>query len=173
MRRRKLLKVTLGVGAGIGVGGIAFVATGSPAAELTIDGALAQLDRLPAGVRGRGAWTAHQVFAHCAQSVEYSMDGYPQHRSELFKSTIGIAAFAAFAARGRMAHGLAEAIPGAPAIEAEGDVQAALERLRTAMLRFRDFDGPLAHHFAYGALSKAQYEQAHVMHFRNHADELL
>ena len=64
-----------------------------------------------------GNWNLHQIFTHCAQSGEYSMLGYPEHKSDVFKQTIGSLAFSAFAAKGKMSHNLSEAIPGAPVLE--------------------------------------------------------
>ena len=48
------------------------------------------------------------------------------------------------------------------------DAAAALARLRAAVQVFAAHTGPLQPHFAYGELSKAQYEQAHAMHLANH-----
>ena len=67
-----------------------------------------------------------------------------------------------------MSHNLAEPIPGAPALDAAAEAQAALARLRKAAQDFAAHTGPLQPHFAYGALDKAQYEQAHAMHLANH-----
>jgi hypothetical protein len=36
------------------------------------------------------------------------------------------------------------------------------------MQTFAQHTGPLMPHFAYGALDKADYEQAHAMHLANH-----
>ena len=71
-----------------------------------------------------------------------------------------------------MTHSLSEAIPGAEPIESEGDVQLALQRFKTSLLTFQKFEDRLAPHFAYGMLSKQDYERAHVMHFYNHLQEL-
>ena len=141
-------------------------------ADLRIDDALQTLSVLEqGGVTKQGAWNLFQVYTHLAQSVEYSMTGYPEQKSWLFKSTVGSLAFAVFAGKGSMNHGLDEPIPGAPALEADGDVQQALARLRQSLLDFQAFEGPLQPHFAYGELTKAEYEQAHVMHLNNHLDE--
>jgi hypothetical protein len=49
---------------------------------------------------------------------------------------------------------------------------AALMRLENAFLVFKQYQGKLSPHFAYGELSKQEYEAAHVMHFHNHLSEL-
>lgn len=141
-------------------------------ADLSIDSALRLLDRLQAEqVRKTGEWNLFQVYTHLAQSVEYSMTGYPEQKSWLFKNTVGSLAFAVFAGKGSMHHGLDEPIPGAPELAVEGDQQQALLRLRAALEAFVAYDGPLQPHFAYGDLSKAEYGHAHVMHLNNHLDQ--
>lgn len=114
-------------------------------------------------------WNWSQTLEHCAQSIEFSLQGFPAPRSPLFQNTVGAAAFSVFALRGRMSHNLAEPIPGAPALGAPApDASAALARLRKAVQDFAAHAGPLQPHFAYGALTRAQYEQAHAMHLADH-----
>ncbi len=114
------------------------------------------------------AWNWAQVLLHCAQSIEYSMTGFPQPKSPLFQRTVGAAAFKVFAWRKRMLHNLAEPIPGAPAIDRGADVEHASARLQRAIGAFEQWGRPLRPHFAYGVLSKSQYERAHAMHLANH-----
>ena len=115
------------------------------------------------------AWSWAETLEHCAQSIEFSLRGFPAPRSALFQNTVGSAAFQVFALRGRMSHNLAEPIPGAPVLSASAaSASAILARLRTAAQHFEDHTGPLQPHFAYGDLNKAQYEQAHAMHLANH-----
>ena len=123
-------------------------------------------------ITANGAWSPAQIFAHLAQSIEYSLDGYPQAKPAWFQQTVGATAFSAFAAAGAMTHNLAEPIPGAPPLLDEADVSVALERLLAALQRFDAHAGSLAPHFAYGALDKRQYRAAHLMHIRNHWQEL-
>ncbi len=141
----------------------------------TLPEAVRWLDRLEAasGARTTGAWPLSAVLDHLAQSVEMSMDGYPQHRSPLFQATAGPAAFAFFRWRGSMQHGLAEPIPGAPALQAGADWKPAALRLRRALGRFDAHGGPLQPHFAYGALDKSGFAVAHALHIANHQDEIL
>lgn len=133
------------------------------------------LDTLPQAqeVRSTGSWPLVAVMEHMAQSVEMSLDGFPQPKSALFQSTVGAAAFAVFQWRGRMTHGLAEPIPGAPALTLQGDWKPAAQRLRAALLRFDAHTGALQPHFAYGKLSKTEFAQAHVLHIANHQEEII
>ena len=139
-----------------------------------LDDALAWLDTLvrqPA-VRTTGAWPIGTVLQHLAQSIEMSLDGYPAPRGALFQHTAGAAAFGYFKWRGHMSHGLDEPIPGAPALAASTDVGRGADRLRAAITRFQRHQGPLAPHFAYGALSRSDYAIAHALHIANHRDEI-
>ncbi|APW42081.1 DUF1569 domain-containing protein [Rhodoferax saidenbachensis] len=133
---------------------------------------LDQLEKAP-GAKTTGTWPLVSVLEHLSQSIEMSLDGFPQPKSAAFQHTLGAAAFAVFQWRGKMSHGLDEPIPGAPALTAQGDWKPAANRLRAAIARFEANTGPLKPHFAYGALSKAEFAQAHVFHIANHQDEIV
>lgn len=137
----------------------------------TLDAALAALSALGPADRMEGAWTLPQVLVHLAQSVEYSIDGYPELRSALFRAAVGRVAFAVFESRGAMGHSLSEPIPGAPALDPASALDPARARLVAALQRFAEHTGPLAPHFAYGELDKDRYLRAHLMHLANHWTE--
>lgn len=140
---------------------------------LSLDAALARLDELAGqSLSSAGEWAPAQVFAHLAQSVEYSMGGFPKHKPMAFKLTAGALAFKVFRRRGRMSHPLAEAIPGAPSLAQEQDPGFSLLRLRQALTAFAAHREPLKPHFAFGHLSKSDYAIAHVLHLNNHLSEL-
>ncbi len=132
--------------------------------------ALREVVRLgePAALDVAATWTWSKTLLHCAQSIEYSMMGYPEARSALFRHTAGPAAFSYFKSRGRMSHNLLEAIPGSPLLDAHAAGELALTTLRKSIERFEQFNGTLAPHFAYGKLSKEDYALAHAMHIANH-----
>lgn len=123
-------------------------------------------------LRATGSWDLPQVLIHAAQSVEYSLAGFPQPKAAWFRATVGPAAFAVFSARGRMSHSLSEPIPGAPDIAAGQALDAAVDRLGASLRAFDAHTGALAPHFAYGALDKADYLHAHLMHLANHWQEM-
>ncbi len=124
------------------------------------------------GTRTRSGWPLPQVLAHLAQSIEYSITGFPELRSGLFRATVGRAAFAVFDARGAMSHPLDQPIPGAPALADQTDLAAAGQRLVAAIDAFTAHAGALQPHFAYGALDKVAYARAHLMHIADHWREL-
>ncbi len=173
--RRRVLLAGGSVVALAFTGGVAWLASGPGGRAPRIADALATLERLEAAdtIASTGEWTPFRIFSHLAQSIELSISGYPEHKSDLFKNTLGATAYSVFRKRGRMSHDLAELIPGAALIPAEGDLSLALQRLRKALLDFDRFEGEPAPHFAYGRLSKSQYAAAHVMHLDNHMREIV
>jgi hypothetical protein len=167
MRRRQFLLVPTALAGGIAMADLPKVPS--------LDDSLRWLERLEraANARAIGAWPLGAVLEHLAQSIEMSMDGYPEPRSTFFQGTAGSAAFAWFKWRGRMSHGLAEPIPGAPALTAGADWRPASKRLRAAITRFESHGGPLRPHFAYGPLTKGEFALAHHLHIANHQDEIV
>lgn len=168
MRRRTLLK-------GAALGGVAAMAGGfwalggTAPAPVSLEGARRVLD----GLVGRAlvsvaGWSPAEVFNHCAQSIEFSLDGYPELKPAWFRHSIGPAVFAMFSARGAMRHPLQEAIPGAAPLAEPTGQDAALQRLQAAFDRFAAHTGALQPHFAYGVLDHDDYAYAHVLHLYNH-----
>jgi hypothetical protein len=175
MNRRKFLTITAtgGLVVAISGGAIAWVSIEPSDAPLTTASVLEMIDKLAdQNISHTGAWRPYKVFMHCAQSVDYSIDGYPEHKSPVFKNTIGKLAFTLFTLKRKMSHNLSEAIPGAAAIDADGSHLYALSILKSSLIRFKQFNGQLQAHFAYGELNKSEYELAHAMHFVNHLQEI-
>ncbi len=150
--------------------------TGCAAAEVrtfpTIASARAAIEGLASGWKATGAWTLAQFLEHAAQSIEYSIAGFPQPNSALFQATAGAAAWAFFDARGSMRHALDEPIPGAPAIARDAPLPQAIVRVLAALAAFESHTGPPKPHFAYGTLDKPQYTRAHLMHLADHWQQL-
>ena len=132
--------------------------------------AVQELQRLASAVELESCtqWSWSKTLAHLAQSIEYSMQGYPQTKSPLFQKWLGQPAYALFQWRGWMHHDLTEPIPGSPAIAQDTQLQPALERLMQASEAFMQWQGPLQPHFAYGTLTRSEYETAHAMHMADH-----
>jgi hypothetical protein len=169
MQRRTVLKgAALGGVAVLGAGFWALPSGEAPAA-LSLQGAQQVLaGLLDRPLRSLKGWSPAEVFNHCAQSIEYSISGYPELKPAWFRSSIGPLAFSVFAVRGAMRHSLNEAIPGAAALNSPASQVHALQRLQQAFADFAAYQGELQPHFAYGALSHAEYAQAHVLHLYNH-----
>lgn len=164
--------------AGLAAGLVAGGASGCSRASATdrqlvfksLADALAEVERLTQAVplNPAATWTWSKTLLHCAQSIDYSMTGYPESRSALFQNTAGAAAFALFKSRGHMTHNLLEAIPGASTLDANAASATAVAALRKSIDAFGQFGGALHPHFAYGDLTKEEYELAHAMHIANH-----
>ncbi|MDA0740036.1 MAG: DUF1569 domain-containing protein [Nitrospirae bacterium] len=157
MKRRQFLKLSLvgGVLAGFGGGCMGLLVGKNGDEELSIDFALKTLDKFSnTTIVHLGQWNPYQIFTHCAQSVEYSMFGYPEHDSDLFKNTVGTLVFSFFSAQGKMSHDLTAPVPGAPPIEIKEDSTSALVRLRKALMDFQAYQGKLEPHFSYSQLTK-------------------
>lgn len=174
--RRAFLRTSLLTGAAAGVVATLPACSAGPSATdrqlmfASLADAVRELDRLAGAVAlsAAASWSWSKTLLHCAQSIDYSMSGYPEAKPALFRYTAGVAGFSYFKSRGRMSHNLLEAIPGAAMLDANAATGLAMATLRKSIDRFLQFSGVLAPHFAYGQLSKADYELAHAMHIANH-----
>lgn len=174
MKRRQFIKVSLASSfAVIGLGTGTFLLNEKSKNNLTVDFALKKLDELSDNnFISLGEWDPYQIFTHCAQSVEFSMSQFPEHKSTFFKGTIGKLAFSIFSFKGKMTHELNEPIPSAPKLAKSSDSIIALNRLKKSLIEFERYQGTLAPHFAYGELTKDEYEKAHLMHLYNHLQKI-
>ena len=100
MNRRNFVSGILASGVVIGTGGLVWLGNGSDNKSLTIKASLQTLHRfMNAEINTLGDWDIYQILVHAAQSIEFSMTGFPEHKSALFKSSAGKLAFAAFSGR--------------------------------------------------------------------------
>ncbi|MGE8721216.1 DUF1569 domain-containing protein [Leptospira terpstrae] len=121
-----------------------------------------------------GNWSPGKVFAHCAQSIEYSLKGYPEMKSSFFRGSVGKVAFSIFAFKNKMNHGLEEPIPGAEDISNATELKVGIKRLIQAIDDFsKAKESSLRPHFAYGDLTKEEYDVAHSLHIKNHMERVL
>src|SRR5258706_10635071 len=131
-RRRALRRLGLVVGVGalaapVVVSAVRPGALSAPAFE-SIDAALRTLEQLRTNApRMDGAWDLAQVLHHAAQSIEYSLVGFPELKPAWFRASVGSYAFALFNARGQMSHSLDEPIPGAPPLAPGGALAPAID----------------------------------------------
>ena len=135
---------------------------------MTLDELDLHIRDLPGAPVPAQGFTLAQALAHCAQSIEYSMTGYPKLRSRLFRATIGPLVKRRFLRAGRMSHDRAAPVPGAPQLAAELALDDARARLRAAIAAFRAHTGALAPHLAYGACTRDDYTTLHALHVEDH-----
>lgn len=127
------------------------------------------LERTPeAQLRVPDGWTVAQVLLHCAQSIQYSMEGFPEPKPAWFRTTVGPLAAWVFLRRGYSSHGLMDAIPGAPALPQDATLAQGKMALFAAIQAFEAWQKPLHPHFAYGPLSRDAYTRLQAMHVANH-----
>ena len=134
MQRRTFVKY-LGLGSAAAVlGGGYWLSRGQGSAGLAVSTTLSRLKQLdPVSIETSGTWDIARTFNHLAQSIEFSMTGFPVMKSAVFQHTVGRLAFSVFNARGSMMHGLDEVIPGEVVAEAAG-ADEALRRLISCLL---------------------------------------
>ena len=174
-RNRRTLLTVAAVGTGVSLSGLGVgYWTRDPDPERhSIAATLTQLkDLVGQPIVSETAWSPGKVFSHCAQSVRYSMEGFPSSKSSLFQNTLGAAAFGVFSHLGKMRHDLEEPIPGASEISDDIGTDLGLAQLIGALERFRGYRQELQPHFAFGELNWEEFELAHVFHINNHFEKL-
>lgn len=138
-----------------------------------LDEALVELDKLAQSQDTKTVnWSVYRVLHHCAQTIEYSMTGYPVQKNKLLQWTIGKLAIGKFLRQGYMKHNLAAPVPGAPAVVAEGTPAEGIALLKNTIEKFQNFNAPLQPHLLFGQLTKTQYNQYFAMHIADHFSEL-
>lgn len=117
-------------------------------------------------------WSAYKTFVHCAQTIEYSMTGYPKPKPAFIQNTVGKLVIRKFLKQGHMRHGLTAPVAGAPEIaEAGGSTADGLARLMTAIDTFLAHRGPLQRHLVFGELTHDAYDRYFAMHIVDHLSE--
>ncbi|MEO3945828.1 DUF1569 domain-containing protein [Gorillibacterium sp. CAU 1737] len=117
-------------------------------------------------------WPLYEILAHCAQTIEYSMTGYPQMKPKLVRKTVGRMVIRKFLKQGFMKHDLTAHVPGGAKLKPQGTVQEGVELLQQAIDAFQAYSGPLAPHLIFGELSKDEYDRYFAMHIADHFSEV-
>lgn len=114
------------------------------------------------------SWNLSQTVQHCAQTIGYSVTGYPRLKPWLFRATAGAVAKRVFLARGATKHDLDAELDGAPPLDPDLPVADALTRLEAAVVAFDVHSGSHPPHPAYGHCRHHEYAALHAMHLREH-----
>jgi hypothetical protein len=135
---------------------------------------LAEVERLEKSkeILTTGAWDVSQIMQHCAQSIDFSLTGFPIVKPYLFRKTIGKLVSSYFLSKGTMSHNLNDPIPGAPELVSSTDFKKGLAILKKSIHSFWEYKGELKMHFVYGEASREDYEKFHAMHIANHFSAL-
>jgi hypothetical protein len=121
-------------------------------------------DLLTAG----SVWNLSQTVQHCAQSIGYSVTGYPKLKPKAYRATVGALAKRVFLRRGAMRHPLGAPLEGAPPLDPALTVPEAVDRLTDAVRRFTAHRATHAQHPAYGSCTHEEYAALHAMHLAEH-----
>jgi len=116
----------------------------------------------------RGSYTFSETAQHAAQSIGYSMTGYPKLAPASLRVTVGRAVKHVFLRRGAMRHNLSAPVSGAPALDPGMPDLSAVQVLRDAVNRLVAFDGALQPHPTYGRCTKDQVASLQTLHLREH-----
>ncbi|WP_328752850.1 DUF1569 domain-containing protein [Streptomyces sp. NBC_00285] len=113
-------------------------------------------------------WNLSQTVQHCAQTVRYSVIGYPVLKPALYRATVGRMAKQVFLRRGAMKHPLGAEIDGAPPLDPGLAVSDAAADLADAVAVFNGHTADHATHPAYGRCTHDEFAQLHAMHLSDH-----
>ncbi len=113
-------------------------------------------------------WSTGYTLTHCAQSIDYLIDGFPKPRSIVVRRVFGPLAARRFLREGVLTHDTSDPIPGAPEIDPDAPSDQGRDRLLEAIDRYLDHTGPIHEHFAYGKLSHEDGARLNVLHVRSH-----
>ncbi|TFC59948.1 DUF1569 domain-containing protein [Cryobacterium sp. TMB1-7] len=116
----------------------------------------------------RGTYSFSETAQHAAQSIGYSMTGYPHLAPVSLRVTVGRAVKHLFLRRGAMRHNLSAPVSGAPELDPAMPDLAAVAVLRTAVNALVAFTGDLQPHPTYGRCTKAQVANLQTQHLREH-----
>jgi hypothetical protein len=132
--------------------------------------AVAELDRLSQSTEptSQTGWSIPKTLLHVAQSIDASREGFPTMKPALLRKTVGRVVLWRFMSKGAMSHDKEGPIPGAPPLADDGDLAEAVATLKRSIEAFAAHEGPLAPHFVFDELSKADYERIHCMHLADH-----
>ena len=116
----------------------------------------------------RGSYTFSETVQHAAQSIGYSMTGYPRLAPESLRATVGRAVKHLFLNRGAMRHNLSAPVSGAPELDKSMPDLDAIMLLRTTVDRLAAFNDALHPHPTYGRCTKEQVANLQTMHLIEH-----
>ncbi|MCB1176729.1 MAG: DUF1569 domain-containing protein [Leptospiraceae bacterium] len=140
----------------------------------SLEESLTELEKLEnaKSITTTGNWDINQIFEHMAQSIEYSLSGYPDNKPYIIRKTIGRIVLSKFLGQGYMSHDLNSPIPGAPTLNKNPDFKPGISRLKNAIYSFINYTGEPKIHFVYDSVSKKEYDKIHAMHIANHLSAL-
>src|SRR5689334_17438134 len=114
-------------------------------------------DPPPDLLAANSVWNLSQTLQHCAQTIGYSVTGYPKLKPRPYRATVGALAKRVFLLRGATRHSLGAEIDGAPPLDPTLSVAEAVTRVSDAVRRFSGYQANHPPHPAYGACTHQEY----------------
>lgn len=117
-------------------------------------------------------WSMYHTLVHCAETIEYSMNGYPEMKPAFLRATVGKLAIKKFLRQGYMKHSLVADVAGGRKIKEDGSFEEGKNILLSMIDEFLNYKGKFAPHLLFGNLSREEYDQYFVLHIQDHFSEL-
>jgi hypothetical protein len=113
-----------------------------------------------------GVWSVYQILQHMTDMLHNSMHGFPKLQFKLFRITLGKFIYNKIINSGEMRQGYPNA--SAPAKREDAPIQPAIQRLKSMITEFENFNGHMAMHPFFDKLNKDEWTKLHLIHFSLH-----
>ena len=118
------------------------------------------------GLKTTGVWSVYQILQHLTDMLHGSMHGFPKHQPKIVRMTVGKYMYKKIIKSGMMRQGYPNA--SAPAKREDAPIQPAIQRLRSMITEFENFNGHMAMHPFFDRLNKEEWTNLHLIHFSLH-----
>lgn len=135
---------------------------------MNLDDVEAELNYLDGAgsIQTSGLWTYYQILSHMNDAVHFSMTGFPSVLPGFIRKTVGRYMFKKIIRTEVMKPGYLN--PSAPKKREEGDARLMLQKLRSTLSEFKNYNGEMAVHPIFDRLSKEEFTKLHSIHFSLH-----
>lgn len=118
------------------------------------------------GPKTTGIWSVYQILQHLTDMLHGSMHGFPKHQPKIVRMTVGKYMYKKIIKSGVMRQGYPNA--SAPAKREDAPIQPAIQRLRSMITEFENYNGHTAMHPFFDRLNKDEWTKLHLIHFSLH-----
>lgn len=117
-------------------------------------------------------WGIYEICMHCAQTISYSMTGYPKMKPAIVRLTIGKAVVSKYLKQGYMKHNLQSHVSGGEKIDPNGEPAAGIDHLLSEIEKLENYTGTLKPHSVFGEMTREDYMKYFAMHISDHFSEV-
>lgn len=132
----------------------------------TLAEVMPEVDRLLKGHKTVGRWSLGQICKHLTQTINGSVEGFPEKAPWVIRKTVGPIAKRHVLSSGKMPTGMK--LPEKHLPRPDLDARAEAEALRGALSFYSAHVGPLADHPLFGPLGHDQWSLLHCIHCAHH-----